>query len=120
MKKPKLTTEQQKHFRKMLLYIEYVVFCLKRELCPEEKVLDVTAERDRLRAALELIVAWKDFPATGHFWPNADGSLSDREMPYGCCYGSNGERDYMRSIAAAALVLETPTSYHAAKEKDHT
>ncbi len=62
----------------------------------------IIAERDRLRAALEAISAWQ-LPATGRFWENTDGSISDRPMSYGVCYGSNGERDYMRGVADAAL-----------------
>lgn len=40
--------------------------------------------------ALEKIVAWKAFP-------DVNGKS------YGCAYGANGERDYMRSVAADAL-----------------
>jgi hypothetical protein len=63
------------------------------------------AKVERLTEALRSIEAWK-FPPTGKFWPNTDGSNTDSErtMSYGACYGSNGERDYMRSIARAALV----------------
>lgn len=66
------------------------------------------ARADRLAKALERIERWfGEFPATGKFWHNADGSISDRPMPYGACWGSNGERDFMRSIARAALQQET-------------
>lgn len=47
--------------------------------------------------ALETIEAWSDFPETGKTWN--DGTA----MVYGVCYGSNGERDYMRGIAKKAL-----------------
>lgn len=58
----------------------------------------VTAERDELREALERIEKWfGEFPETNKFWP--DGS----PMSYGTCYGSNGERDYMRELARIAL-----------------
>jgi hypothetical protein len=48
------------------------------------------------------IVAW-NLPATGLFWPNQDGSISDRPMSYGAAYGSNGERDYFRKLASDGL-----------------
>lgn len=61
-------------------------------------------ERDALRSrveglekALRTIIEWGPFPETGHHHP--DGT----PMSYGWCYGSNGERDYMRAIARAAL-----------------
>lgn len=61
-------------------------------------------ENERLRAALTRIEKWfGEFPETGKFWDNADGSISDRPMNYGAYYGSNGERDYMRAIARKAL-----------------
>lgn len=51
-----------------------------------------------LRAALERIAKWfGEFPDTGRTWD--DGS----PMSYAACYGSNGERDYMRQIARVAL-----------------
>jgi len=53
---------------------------------------------ERMRAALEKIERWfGEFPATGRTWD--DGS----PMSYGAAYGSNGERDYMRGVARAAL-----------------
>ncbi len=65
----------------------------------------------RMRKAMEKIVAWNEFPSTGKFWDNQDGSPSDRPMSYGACYGSNGERDHMRSIAESALsALPSPAS----------
>lgn len=51
-----------------------------------------------LRAALERIARWHgEFPPTGRTWD--DGS----PMSYAACFGSNGERDYMRQIARVAL-----------------
>jgi len=56
------------------------------------------------RAALERISRWHgEFPPTGKFWENTNGTISDRPMQYGACYGSNGERDFMRAIAGNAL-----------------
>jgi hypothetical protein len=56
----------------------------------------------KLENVLMDIVAW-NLPATGLFWPNQDGSISDRPMSYGAAYGSNGERDYFRKLAAEGL-----------------
>lgn len=53
---------------------------------------------------LEKIERWHgEFPETGQFWKNADGTDSDRTISYGAAYGSNGERDYMRSQARSFL-----------------
>jgi hypothetical protein len=57
------------------------------------------ARAGELEAALQWIERWfGEFPETGEFWPG-----TERPMSYAACYGSNGERDYMRSIARAAL-----------------
>jgi hypothetical protein len=56
--------------------------------------------------ALVRIEKWfGEFPPTGQFWVNEDGTPSRREVSYGACYGSNGERDYMRQIAREAISL---------------
>ena len=53
---------------------------------------------DDLKKALQTIARWHgEFPETGKTWD--DGS----PMSYAACYGSNGERDYMRQIALDAL-----------------
>lgn len=58
----------------------------------------LTAQLAAMQAALEKIGRWQgEFPHTEQF--HADGT----EMSYGWCYGSNGERDYMRQIARQAL-----------------
>ena len=54
------------------------------------------AEAERLREALEKVERWQ-FPPTGKFWE------SGTPVSYGAAYGSNGERDYMRNVARAAL-----------------
>jgi hypothetical protein len=57
-------------------------------------------EIERLRAALTRIEKWfGEFPETGKFWEDD----ATRPMSYGACYGSNGERDFMRQIARDAL-----------------
>jgi len=59
------------------------------------------AENERLRTALERIERWfGEFPDTGERWQ--DGS----PMSYSAAYGSNGERDFMRGVARAALAGE--------------
>lgn len=74
---------------------EWCLACVKKMQAELEQV---TAERDELREALERIEKWfGEFPETNKFWP--DGS----PMSYGTCYGSNGERDYMRELARIAL-----------------
>lgn len=58
----------------------------------------------RYEEALRKIEKWHgEFPDTGKLWENTDGTISDRPMSYGACNGSNGERDYMRNVAAKAL-----------------
>jgi hypothetical protein len=69
-----------------------------------KEALTVMTARDRriedtlatLREALREIERW-EMPKTGHFHP--DGT----EQSYSWCYGSNGERDHIRSIARTAL-----------------
>lgn len=72
--------------------------------CFAAEVAELREQLANARAALRTIEAWK-LPPTGKFWPNTDGSNtdSDRPMSYGACYGSNGERDYMRAVARQAL-----------------
>lgn len=70
------------------------------------EALKIADERDQLRAinaelleALERIERWfGEFPETGKVWEG-----SGEPMSYGACYGSNGERDFMRLIARNAL-----------------
>lgn len=51
-----------------------------------------------LRAALTVIAEWK-LPETNKFWDEE----KTRPMTYTSCYGSNGERDYMKNVALIAL-----------------
>src|SRR5687768_13749899 len=60
-------------------------------LAPVDKV-------GELVKALKIIAEWK-LPETGQFWDDD----KERPMSYGACYGSNGERDYMKMIATKAL-----------------
>ena len=58
----------------------------------------ISAENRRLRAALSKIAKWfGEFPDTEEKWP--DGT----PVSYGAAFGSNGERDFMRSVARDAL-----------------
>lgn len=55
----------------------------------------------RQKEALEKIERWVgEFPDTGRTWPADQGG---GPVSYGAQYGSNGERDYMRGVARAAL-----------------
>ena len=59
-----------------------------------------------MHAALRRIQTWFGmFPATGQFW---DKDRKD-PMSYAACYGSNGERDYMREVAREALESPIPS-----------
>jgi len=64
---------------------------------------DIAADKDaeRYRSALERIERWNgEFPDTGRYWDEPENA---RPMSYIACYGSNGERDYMRAVARQAL-----------------
>ena len=69
-----------------------------------DELLDAADEIERLREALGIIERWEDFPESERTWE--DGT----PMSYGAAFGSNGQRDYMRGIARAAL---------AGKEENH-
>lgn len=54
----------------------------------------------KMEAALKRIAKWfGEFPETGRFWDEEQ----KRPMTYSAAFGSNGERDYMRQVAADAL-----------------
>ena len=50
-----------------------------------------------LESTLQIIVDWKDFPETNTYYNNGT------QMSYRSCFGSDGERDYIRNIAKLAL-----------------
>lgn len=57
-----------------------------------------SSKEEIYRRALTRIAKWfGEFPPTGRSWE--DGS----PMSYSACWGSNGERDYMRNVAIEAL-----------------
>lgn len=67
-------------------------------------VSDLVAERDAMKAALTRIEKWHgEFPPTGEFWD----AERTRPISYAVKHGSNGERDYMREVARAALKGKT-------------
>lgn len=53
-------------------------------------------DHDFLLQAMKKIAAW-DLPATGKTWESGE------PMSYESCYGSNGARDYIRTIASEAI-----------------
>lgn len=72
------------------------------------KALEGYAERakqlenkvEAMAKALKRIEKWHgEFPDTGKFWDEE----KTRPTSFAAEYGSNGERDYMRSVASAAL-----------------
>lgn len=65
----------------------------------KNKLHEKDEEIKKLRAALEKIAAWET-PDMVLFW---DYPKNTRPMSYRSAYGSNGERDVMRSLASAAL-----------------
>ncbi len=60
----------------------------------------LAAENAGLKAACERVSMWNDFP---HVTLRSTGEV----VPYVVAYGSNGERDYMRNIAATAVLKDT-------------
>ena len=82
---------------------------LRSELSEVWKLLDaervhtrfVIKQRDELLAALERINRWHgEFPPSGRYWDTPHNTLP---MSFSACNGSNGERDYMRDVARAAI-----------------
>lgn len=61
----------------------------------------MAARIEVLEGALKRIYRWVgEFPETGQYW---DDPKNTEPMSYAACYGSNGERDYMRDVAKRAL-----------------
>lgn len=71
------------------------------ELLVTAKALRSNKQFNRMKEALEQIVEWK-MPSTGLFW-NDDKT---RPQSWSSAYGSNGERDVIKNIAATALAEE--------------
>jgi hypothetical protein len=58
-----------------------------------------------LQVALRRIQKWSgEFPETGQFFDNDPA----RPVSYGAAHGSDGERDFMRQVAANALLVAEP------------
>lgn len=66
-----------------------------------DEIARLTERCAALESALQQIERWDGFPETGEFW---DKSKKD-PISYGAQFGSNGERDFMRGIARAALSI---------------
>ncbi|HHY2959544.1 TPA: hypothetical protein ACV5BL_000524 [Enterobacter hormaechei subsp. steigerwaltii] len=69
-----------------------------RVACDQRNAL--AAENAGLKAACERVSMWNDFP-------QATLRSTGEVVPYVVAYGSNGERDYMRNIAATAVLKYT-------------
>ncbi|MCB7502729.1 hypothetical protein [Enterobacter roggenkampii] len=65
-----------------------------------DDALALAAENAGLKAACERVSMWNDFPQVTL---RSTGEV----VPYAVAYGSNGERDYMRNIAATAVLKDT-------------
>jgi hypothetical protein len=59
---------------------------------------ELKAKCERYEKALKVVQKWQ-LPATGNFWDKEQ----KEPMSYGACYGSNGERYFMRNVANEAL-----------------
>lgn len=66
----------------------------------EARCAALAAENAGLKAACERVSMWNDFP-------QAALRSTGEVVPYVVAYGSNGERDYMRNIAATAVLKHT-------------
>jgi hypothetical protein len=67
-----------------------------------EKWQESEQRAERYEKALKAIRDWQ-LPPTGQFWDDD----KTKPMSYAACYGSNGERDFMRNIANEALTPKT-------------
>lgn len=66
---------------------------------------DPVEANEVVRKTLERIVRWEgEFPETGKYFDIEQ----TRPMSYAFCYGSSGERDYMRKLASEALGTISP------------
>ena len=78
------------------LYTEFEACESKKSSC---------ADYVQMQSALEKIARWHgEFPDTNRYWDPKKPQCADNQMSYAACYGTNGERDYMRQVARDALV----------------
>lgn len=63
-----------------------------------EKIPELLAEIERLKAALKKIANW-ELPKTGMYWDKKE----QQPMSYEAAHGSNGVRDYFKDLARNAL-----------------
>ncbi len=69
-----------------------------------------SAKLEQMEKALKTIAEWRGhFPPTNRFWTDQLGRPTTEPMSYSSAFGSNGERDYMRGIATAALASSLNT-----------
>jgi hypothetical protein len=108
-----LTAEQEARVRSLLLSSgqfhgeytsDYSLRSAREIVYLRDEVARLKMREDDAQYALQRIERWEgEFPATGRVWD--DGT----PMSYFACFGSNGERDFMREIAREMLVkLESP------------
>jgi hypothetical protein len=65
-----------------------------------QREADLRAQLDHAQIVLRRIKKWHgEFPVSGHIWPDGNNT----PMSYSAAFGSNGERDFMRQLAAEAL-----------------
>ena len=80
--------------------IEYTAeFCQTLNRLKEESDNKDIAGK-KMQEALKMIEDWK-LPSTGKFW---DREQQTQPMSYEAAYGSNGVRDYIRSIAREGFI----------------
>lgn len=69
------------------------------------RIAELERQQTVLVKALSKIEKWfGEFPPTGKTWATGE------EMSYSAAYGSNGERDFMRSVAREALAAVKPAA----------
>jgi len=74
--------------------------CHDGEPITKANILEMLRHNEIMVTALARIMRWHgEFPETGEFFDEE----KTRKMSYSACFGSNGERDYMRAIAKTAV-----------------
>lgn len=92
--------ESKVYGKESLWYIEGAVKYAKLLTAAQERI-------KQLEDALTIVQKWQ-LPSTGQFWDDD----KTRPMSYGVCYGSNGERDFMRKVANEALTPNNQNKEH--------
>lgn len=89
-------------YKPMLVLLDMKEYNRLEKQPAEDKLQEAQQRAERYEKALKFILKW-EFPPTGQFW-DVDKL---QPMSYAACYGSNGERDFMRNIANEALTPKT-------------